>query len=677
MPHPHPLRRRIVRSALAFLLLTTAVAAVAQLAGVAGTGSRGPTRLVVDGTHEAWLVKMPERAKGSRNDLTGAARSLGGGTASTELPGGWYEVSLESETAAMQAEHAFGTAGALDVEPVLPRLPYDDVPSSGGNTPAPAPASRAADGDAPTSHDDSPADLGQQPAGTLRNGPLTAARLGEQWALSQVNDVDINGPEAWQSSLGSGAVVAVIDTGVDANHPDLVGRVLPGRDFSGSTTGATVDKVGHGTHVASLVAANGTGMAGVAPDARILPLKVFRDSESSFSMSGYLAAIRYAADAGADVINISLGCGGTTSCYSQAELEALTYAADRGVLVVAAAGNGDRGGQGYDNDAIDTPDYPSGYDLPSILSVTASTKLGNWSTWANFGATSVDIAAPGEGILVAAPGSTYRSLPGTSFAAPIVAGTAALLAGVNPASSAEDIRSRILATARPASTLRTRSVSGGIVDARAAVATAVLGGGAAVTTNTARAVSPRAGAKVGTPPVLSWQLPAGWKSREVLVRFGARTYRVPVSATRRSISHPAAAWRSGAYRWQVVAMNPSGRKVTTPARAYSIAPRVNAWVTSGSFREGGRRARLRVGYASSQLTATTRVTLSVNGRVIHSGRSVRRAQHARGTGSPRRAWFVYDASLTKRAAIGQRVTVSVTVTSGRTKLTRRFLARVS
>ena len=129
--------------------------------------------------------------------------------------------------------------------------------------------------------------------------------------------------------------------------------------------------------MASIVAANGAGIAGVAPDARILPLKVFRDSAGGFSMTGYLSAIRYAADQGADVINISLGCGGTTSCYSQAELDALAYATDKGVVVVAAAGNGDRTGNGMDNDGVETPDFPSGYELPGIISVTSSTHFGD------------------------------------------------------------------------------------------------------------------------------------------------------------------------------------------------------------------------------------------------------------------------------------------------------------
>lgn len=666
-------RRFFTRTAPAFLLLVAAAIAVAQLAGVAGSGTATPNRLVFDGTHEAWLVKMPAATKNSKAKIGRAARSLGGGTSSDQLPGGWYEVELGSETAAAMAEAAFDTVGAIDVEPALPRLPYvDDEPTSGGATPTPQ---AAAGEDEPTAVSDTPGDLGHGTT-TLRNGPLRAPRLAEQWALTQASNVDINGPEAWQTTTGSGAVVAVIDTGVDATHPDLAGRVLPGKDFSGSTTGPHVDKVGHGTAVASLIAAGGAGMAGVAPDAQVLPLKVFRDSDTAFSMGGYLEAIRYAADQGVDVINISLGCGGTTSCFSQAELDAITYAADKGVLIVAAAGNGDRSGQGINNDGVDTPDYPSGYDLPSILSVTASTRLGNWSPWANYGVSSVDIAAPGEGILVAAPSSSYRALPGTSFAAPIVSGAAALLAATNQGIAAEDIRARLLATARPSSTLANRTVSGGIVDAQAALSSSAIGGGNLAIAATARAVSPRAGARVGTPPVMTWQLPSGWKSVKVIVRHGTSTYTVPVAAARRAVSHPAKAWRSGRYRWQVVATTPTGTSVTTPARAYTVAPRVGAWVTSGRLRDAGRTVRLRVGYASSELRATTKVSVSVGKQVLHTGRSTSQAKHVRGTGSPRRGWISYDARLSRAVRVGERVTVTVRVASGRTVLTRRFTARV-
>ncbi|MCW2926631.1 MAG: Thermophilic serine proteinase [Thermoleophilia bacterium] len=663
-----PPRRRLARSVLALGLLLCMAVAVAQLAGVGGRGGAAPDRLVFEGTHERWLVQGASAAK-----LDTAARRLGGGKAGAELAGGWHEVDLGDEVAARQAEAAFADVGATAVEPVLPRLPYDtpDAPED----PAPATGARTGTADAPGSHDDG---IGSTVGGTeLRNGPVGAPRIGDQWALSQSSDQDVDGPESWQVGTGAGAVVAVIDTGVDASHPDLAGRVLPGRDFSGSSTGAQVDRVGHGTAVASIIAASGAGMAGLAPDARIMPLKVFRDSAGGFSMSGYLAAIRYAADEGADVINISLGCGGTTSCFSQAELDAIAYANAKGTIVIAAAGNGDSAGQGMNNDAPETPDFPSGYELPGILSVTSSSRLGNWSSWSNYGATGVDIAAPGEGILTAAPGNAYRTVTGTSFSAPYASGAAALIAAAHPEATAADLRARLISSVVPTSSLRSRTVSGGILNANAAMFAigAAEGGGPGL--DGARLDAPRAGGLVGAPPVLAWSLPAGWSSAKVLLTGGGARHDRAVAAGARALAHPTSAWRSGTYRWQVVARNGEGQLVTSAPRTYRIAPRLGAWVTSGAVRAGGRSARLRIGYAATEPSANVQVIVRVGTRVLHSGRSLPRTSHLRGTGSPRRGWFAYDARLSRGLRIGERVTVEVRVRAGGTAIVRRFRASVA
>jgi subtilisin family serine protease len=663
--HRSPRRRRLLRSAVAFVLLVAVVVVAAQLAGVSTQRTQPPTTLVFEGVHERWMVKAPGT---SAARLSKATARLGGGTAGRKLPGDWYEVKLSDEVAAADAEAAFGAVGVVEIEPVLPRLPYVEptaVEDPGATTRSTLPGS----------HDD-PAgafDIGS----SLRNGPVGAPRLGEQWSLTQASDQDIDAPEAWQVGTGAGAVVAVIDTGVDASHPDLVGRVLPGRDFSGAGTPATVDRVGHGTHVASLVAGNGTNMAGVAPDAQILPLKVFRDSATGFSMSGYVSAIRYAADQGADAINISLGCGGSTSCFSQAELDALTYAANRGVVIVTAAGNGDNTGRGMDNDSPQTPDYPSGYELPGLLSVTSSTRFGDWSTWSNFGRVSVDLAAPGEGILVASPGGSFRSVTGTSFSAPLVAGTVALVAAANPTANADDVASRVLAGVVPGGSLATRTATGGILNAHNAlfaVGSASIAGGGAVTGPTP--TSPRPGAQVAAPPVLAWTLPAGWTSLRVSVQGMGRTFDRTVPAASRASSHPPAAWRSGTYRWTVVARTPDGRQVVSAPRSYLMLPRLNAWVSSGRIRPGGDAIRLRVGYAASEPRASVRVRVRSGRTVLHDGRATPRTTHLRGVGSPRRGWFAYDARIGQSLRRGQRVTVEVFVTAGGRTLVRRFNATV-
>ncbi len=662
-----PPRRRLLRSALGFAVLAAIVVLGAQLAGVAGNRARQPSKLVFEGVHERWMVQAPGKT-GAK--LESAARRLGGGKASAELAGDWYEVKLGDEVAAADAEAAFARAGATIVEPVLPRLPYTEP--NAFEDPAPAVTTRT--GSEPESHDDPPGAIGV--GSSLRNGPVGAPKLGEQWALSQPSDQDVDAVEAWQVGTGVGAIVAVIDTGVDASHPDLAGRVLPGRDFSGAGTPATVDRVGHGTNVASIIAANGTNMAGVAPDAKILPLKVFRDSAGGFSMSGYVSAIRYAADQGADVINISLGCGGTTSCFSQAELDALTYASDKGVVIVAAAGNGDRTGNGMNNDGVETPDFPSGYELPGIISVTSSTRFGDWSTWSNFGATTVDLAAPGEGILAASTGGGFTSVTGTSFSAPIVTGSVALLAAANPTATNADLRSRIVSSAVPSGSLAGKTASGGVLNANAAmfaIGSAEGGGGivAGVTPS-----SPRPGARVGTPPVLAWTLPAGWQTVSLRLAGGGARFNRALSANTRAVAHPQKAWRSGPYAWTIVARDSQGQLHESPRRTYRLMPRLGAWVSSGAVRSGGRAVRLRIGYAASEPRAVVRVRIASGRSTLHSGRSMTRTTHVRGAGSPRRGWFAYPAQLKRPLRAGERITVEVRVSAGGSTLVRRFRATV-
>jgi subtilisin family serine protease len=670
---PRPPRRRLLRSALAFLLLLAAVTALAQLAGVSSRGAHTGSTLVFDGGHERWLVQAPG-SSGAR--IEQAARRLGGGKASSELPGSWYEVKLGADVAAAEAEAAFETAGATNVEPVLPREAYDDVPGSTEDAPA---ATTSAPATTPQEIEDQPSAFtsDDSSSGQRLRSATEATRFAEQWSLQQESDQDIDAPEAWQTTTGDGALVAVIDTGVDATHPDLAGRVLDGRDFSGAGTGATVDRVGHGTHVASLIAGNGTTIAGVAPDARILPLKVFRDTASGFSMSGYLAAIRYAADQGADVINISLGCGGSTACFSQAELDALTYATEHGAVVIAAAGNGDASGNGMDNDSPSTPDFPSGYELPGIVSVTSSTRSGSWSSWANYGAQGVDLAAPGEGILVAAPSGSFRSVTGTSFSAPLTSGVAALVAASSPAATPADIRARLVAGAVPSASLRGRTVSGGILNAQGALQAIGSADGGGEAGSAPAPAEPVNGTVVGTPPVMSWSLPTGWSSSKVLLAANGAHFDHVVPGGSRAMAHPSDAWRSGVYTWRVVARTPTGALITGPARTYRLTPRLGAWVSSGRVRSSGRSVRLRIGYAATEPTANVRVVVLAGGKVLHNGRSRPRSAHVHGVGSPRRGWFAYDAALSRRLRLGERVTVEVHVTAGGARLTRRFRASVA
>jgi subtilisin family serine protease len=267
----------------------------------------------------------------------------------------------------------------------------------------------------------------------------------------------INAPESWaQGYTGQGVVVAVIDTGVDVNHPDLMSQLwvnageisgngidddgngyvddMHGWDFSSNDNNPD-DGNGHGTHVAGTIAAdsNGTGATGVAYDATIMPVRVLGNNGSGTAAS-VAAGIRYAADMGADIINLSLG-----GSYSALILSAIQYAVSHNVLVVAAAGN----------ESASTPGYPARFSstLASVLSVGAYSSSGAIASFSNDVGNSgaVQLDAPGVGIYSTYAGDQYSRLSGTSMATPHVAGLAALALSANPNLTAAQLRSLIVA----------------------------------------------------------------------------------------------------------------------------------------------------------------------------------------------------------------------------------------
>jgi thermitase len=240
---------------------------------------------------------------------------------------------------------------------------------------------------------------------------------------------------AWDVTRGSGdVVVAVVDSGVASNHPDLAGKVIAGWDFVNSDPDPS-DDYGHGTHVAGIVAAgtdNGQGVAAVGFNTRVMAVKVLNQYNSGY-YSDIANGILYATDHGVRIINLSLG--GTSP--SQTLQDAVSYAWNHGVLVVAAAGN----------NASSAPFYPAYYS--QVLAVAATTNtdepwsLSNYGDW-------IDLAAPGSSVystLWSAGALTYGYKSGTSMAAPHVAAVAALLLAQNPARSNDQLRSILLATA--------------------------------------------------------------------------------------------------------------------------------------------------------------------------------------------------------------------------------------
>lgn len=279
-------------------------------------------------------------------------------------------------------------------------------------------------------------------------------------------------------------IVAVIDTGVQTDHPDLINNrwvnpfdPVDGIDNDGN--GFVDDVFGwnfvsgnnvvfqsasgdrHGTHVAGTIAAtanNGIGVVGVSPSTQFISVKFL--GSSGGSTANAVKAIDYVTDLkrrhNLPIIatNNSWGGGG----FSTALFNAITRAANADILFVAAAGNGGSDGIGDDNDA--TPHYPSSYPHDHIIAVASITRLGARSSFSNFGATSVDIGAPGSGIRSTIPTNTYGDLSGTSMATPHVTGALALIASYSP-NRGLSLKNHIMQTAIPTPSLQGRVVSGG------------------------------------------------------------------------------------------------------------------------------------------------------------------------------------------------------------------------
>lgn len=236
--------------------------------------------------------------------------------------------------------------------------------------------------------------------------------------------------EAWRVSRGAGAIIAIVDTGVDCDLTELMYQCVAGYDFVNDDFDPSDDH-GHGTDVASIAAGaanNGIGGVGIAPDSRLMPLKAM--SANGFGSYAAIAnAVVWAADRGADVINLSLG-----GYYDSATLRsAISYAVARGLVVVAAAGN--------DNLAL--PAYPAAY--PNVIAVAATDRDDRHWEPSNRGSY-VDVAAPGAHVATTTRHG-WGELSGTSEATPIVAGVAALIRSRSPGLSAETVLSQLAAGA--------------------------------------------------------------------------------------------------------------------------------------------------------------------------------------------------------------------------------------
>ena len=260
----------------------------------------------------------------------------------------------------------------------------------------------------------------------------------------------------WSQATGKGVTVAVIDTGVDGSHPDLAGNVLRGTDVSGVGSEDGWQGLGaepmHGTEVASLIAGHGhdtqgysaiagqpgkpTGMIGVAPDAKILPISLNMGTTGGKSIDEQIpAAVRYAVDHGAQIINMSIGSNKTS--WPQSWDEAFVYAEQKGVLIVAAAGN-----RGSGLTQVGAP-----ATIPGVLTVGGIDRNKQVSEGSSTQGISIAVVAPSTDMIAAAPGNGYMLWSGSSAAAPLVTGVAALLKQKYPKESAAQLAQRLIASA--------------------------------------------------------------------------------------------------------------------------------------------------------------------------------------------------------------------------------------
>ncbi len=289
-----------------------------------------------------------------------------------------------------------------------------------------------------------------------------------------VSGADVDAERAWTITKGDKkVVVAVIDTGIDYNHPDLKNNMwvnekeIPGNGIDDDNNGYIDDVYGwnangkngnpmdgndHGTHCAGTIGAehnNGLGVAGVMGDVSLMAVKFLGD-DGSGSLADAVEAIDYATKMNVDVMSNSWGGGG----FSQALEDSITAAKNKGIVFVAAAGN-----DGSNNDS--RPSYPASYQVENVISVASHTAQDSLSSFSNFGKRSVHVAAPGSNVLSTTPGGEYKVFSGTSMATPHVSGVIGLFVAQEGRTSVSELRSRLMATTVPTAAYRKTTAAGG------------------------------------------------------------------------------------------------------------------------------------------------------------------------------------------------------------------------
>ena len=326
--------------------------------------------------------------------------------------------------------------------------------------------------------------------------------FGSLWGMNNtgqsggVPNADIDAPEAWDIFTGSSnTVVAVIDTGIQRTHPDLAANMwtnpneITGNGIDDDNNGRIddtngwdfvngdndpMDDNGHGTHCAGTIGGvgnNGAGVAGVNWNVKLVALK-FLSSGGSGSTSNAVLAVDYCRRTGIKISNNSWGGGG----FSQSLYDAINNASSIGHIFVAAAGN-----NGSNNDSAAF--YPANYNLNNLIAVASIDRYGNRSSFSNYGATTVDLGAPGSSIVSTVPTDGYATYSGTSMATPHVTGAIALLWGFKPNWTWQQVKDGILSTVRPSTAMNGITVTGGVLNVRNALVAASAGQNTAPTVN--------------------------------------------------------------------------------------------------------------------------------------------------------------------------------------------------
>jgi serine protease len=473
---------------------------------LADAPSTGPVRIVTlaegaDGTPEITVTVAPDRARAA--DAVEAARAIDGALAVTVD---------QRVTAAEVGEPTPVTEGTADAH-----------------------ATASAAGAPPLSND------------ALRN---------QQWGLTT-----LGGETAWQTQTGIGQTVAVIDSGVDGAHPDLAGQVLPGIDLVDVGGDGRVDPHGHGTHVAGIIAAiagNLDGIAGLAPGANILPVRVL-DAQGSGWNSAVADGIIWAADHGAATLNLSLGGPGSDSVLASA----VSYAQSKNVLVVAAAGNERVNGN--------ATSYPAAY--PGVVGVAATDEANASGTFSNTGSY-VDLAAPGVNIVSTYPANSYAAISGTSMATPYAAAAAALIRATKTSLTADQVAATLVGTVRDLGAAgRDDEFGAGLIDPVAALQTAQ-GDAPVVRPGAPGSVTAQAGNASAT---VSWAAAAANGSPITRYTVTASPGGATATSTGATTATVTGLANGTAYRFTVTATNAVGTgPASTPSAASTpVAPGVD------------------------------------------------------------------------------------------------------